>query len=400
MHEAYDEVAHWLLEAGDQHPRLRDLTHRLCVRWCEAGLPLHRVNLGVFALHPEMAGYAVIWEPGMEEAIEVAVRREDTQTPTYLESPIRWLVEQGGEVRFDLNDPDDVTRFPVLEEFREQGYTDYYGVCIRYGGEGVAVLSLCTRHPEGLSDEQVAGVQRSFLALRLLINLVETRRLAETVLETYLGRHTSKMVLDGKILRGKGEEIEAALWLCDLRDFTAITSQLDASAMIEMMNDYFDTMAEAIWAQGGEILKFMGDAMLVVFRISETKPPADAAQRAMIASLDALSKLEKLSKTRVDRGLSPLRAGIAAHLGTVIYGNIGASRRLDFTVMGNSVNVVARLQGLTSKTGEALLFSADIAEHLLLPIESMGAQYFKGVPEPINVYKLRRSASAQDPTAD
>ena len=159
----------------------------------------------------------------------------------------------------------------------------------------------------------------------MFIHLVETRRLAETVLETYLGPDTSKP-LSGQILRGQGESIEAALWLCDLRGFTQLTSSLSSAELIQVMNDYFDAMAEAVWSHGGEILKFMGDAMLVVFRIDDQRSAGRGWQA--VAAGRPPSILKRLSSQRRRKGLRRY-PGIAVHLGEVVYGNIGASRQLD-----------------------------------------------------------------------
>jgi adenylate cyclase len=387
MNTHFDDIADWLIETADEHGDLRSLTDKLVSRLREADVPVQRFNLGVFALHPEMAGYAVVWDESMDEAIEVPVRREDTQKPLYLASPIRLLVQSRKAAHFDLEDSQAGSQHPVIGEFREQGYTHYLGFPIAYGDDGIAVLTACTKRPGGFSLEEIAGIERLFPILRLLIRIVETRRLAKTILRTYLGRHIGERVLAGEILRGQGETIQAALWLCDLRGFTSMTSAIGSFAIIDVMNQYFDCMAEAVWGQQGEILKFMGDAMLVVFRIGDELSSGDAARRAVCAAQDALQRLEELSALRVEQGLLPLRTGVAVHLGTVVYGNIGASSRLDFTVMGQAVNLLARIQHLTGETGEALLFSKEVAEHVAETSESLGVYDFKGVSDPIEVFK-------------
>jgi adenylate cyclase len=389
MSTSFDDIANWLIATAAEHGDLRSLTGELVSRIREAGVPVHRFNLGVFALHPEMAGYAVVWDDGMDEAIEVPVRREDTLKPLYLASPIRLLVESREPAHFDLEDPRVGKQYPILSEFRDEGFTHYIGFPIPYGDDGIAVLTACTRRPGGFVAEELAGIERLFPVLRLLISVVETRRLAKTVLRTYLGRNIGERVLAGEILRGQGETIQAALWLCDLRGFTSMTADLGSFAMIDVMNQYFDCMAEAVWGEQGEILKFMGDAMLVVFRIGDELSPGDAARRAVRAAADALRRLSDLSESRVEEGLLPLRAGVAVHLGTVVYGNIGASSRLDFTVMGDAVNLVARIQHLTGETGEELLFSQEVAEHLTETSESVGTYDLKGIPSPVEVFKRR-----------
>jgi adenylate cyclase len=385
----FGDIADWLVTTGVEHADLRSLTDHLVGRLRDEGFPVGRLNVGVLTLHPEMAGYAVLWSEGMAEAAEFPIRREDTLKPTYLASPIRTLVESRQPAHFDLEDPTTGTEYPIVEEFRQEGYTHYLGFPILYGEDGTGVLTACTKRPGGFTTEEIAGVERLLPVLRLLISAIETRRLAKTILRTYLGRNIGERVLAGEIVRGQGETIQAALWLSDLRGFTAMTSELGAVAIIDVMNEYFDCMAEAVWAEEGEVLKFMGDAMLAVFRIDEGMPEQQAAQRAARAASDALKRLEVVSERRVNDGFSPLRAGVAVHLGTVVYGNIGASTRLDFTVIGEAVNLVARIQHLTAEIGATLLLSREVAEYLTEPTECVGLYSFKGVKEPVEVFQLR-----------
>jgi adenylate cyclase len=388
MGTQFQEIADWLLATAAEHTDLRTVTDKIVTRLCAAGMPIHRINLGVLALHPEMAGYAVLWDESMSEAVEFPIRREDMLQSTYLDSPIRLLVESREAVDYDLEAPSDTLEFPVLREFKNAGYTRYVGFPLAYGEGHVAVFTCCTKRPGGFTAEHTAGIQKIFPVLRLILSVVETRRLAKTVLRTYLGRDTGERVLAGEILRGQGERIEAALWFCDLRGYTAMTAKIGSFAMIDVMNQYFDCMAEAVWAEGGEILKFMGDAMLVVFRVGDDFPSQVASCSAVRAAQSALGNLAKLSEQRVNEGQLPLRAGVAIHLGSVVYGNIGASSRLDFTVMGHSVNLVARIQNLTGETGEGILFSREIADHLDEPAVSIGRHELKGVPELVEVFKV------------
>ena len=392
----YESIADWLIVRASDHRDLRVLTDQLVVRLRDAGMPLHRLNLGVLALHPEMAGYAVLWEDGMADAVEFPIRHEDTLKPTYLDSPIRFVVEEQESVDFRLDDPSHVESFPVLREFQDKGFTHYVGFPVPYGDNGRAVLTMCTRDASGFALSEIEGVGRLFAVLSLLINVAETKRLAQTVLRTYLGRETGERVLAGKILRGEGERIQAALWFCDLRRYTAMTAEIGSFPMIDVMNQYFDCMADAVWAEGGEILKFMGDAMLVVFRIDADRSPVQAAQCAVRAAQGAQASLRELSESRASEGQLPLEAGISVHLGSVVYGNIGARSRLDFTVMGHSVNVVARIQSLTSTTGEPILFSSEVAEHWSNGCTPVGRHELKGVPEPVEVFKPLPSVEDAD----
>lgn len=378
----------WLLEEGAQFSTLRELTQEWVAQMRQEGVPIDRINLGVFALHPEMAGYAVTWDTSLTDAVEIPVRREDTLTPTYLQSPIRTLVDERRELCFDLRRQDDVEAYQVLGEYKAKGYLHYYGFPIVYADNGVAALTLCTKNEAGLTTEMLEGFRYLFPVLRLLMSVVETRRLAKTVLKTYLGRETGESVLAGKIIRGQGEFIDAALWLCDLRNFTAMTEQIGSESMIDVMNAYFDCMADAVWAENGEILKFMGDAMLVVFRKNEKATTVQVVERALKAARNAQMNLHSLSEKRADKGLVPLKTGIAIHLGQVIYGNVGAASRLDFTVMGHAVNMVARIQQLSGELGFPILCSQEVAAHAKSKTVSLGKYGFKGVKSEVEVFKL------------
>ena len=231
LRTSFDNIARWLTREGSRRATLLELTQELVDRVQAAGIPLSRLNLGVFALHPEMAGYAVFWDLSMAEAIETPVRHEATLLPIYLASPIRHIVETGRSVRFDLGDPEQCREYSVLREFGAKGHTDYRGFSLGYGQEGVAVLTLCTNRPGGFQEEEVTALSSLFPVLRLLIELVETRRLSMTLVRTYLGRSTGDRVLTGQILRGQGEQIRAGLWVCDLVGFTAMTEEVGSGGM-------------------------------------------------------------------------------------------------------------------------------------------------------------------------
>ena len=129
-----------------------------------------------------------------------------------------------------------------------------------------------------------------------------------------------------------GETIRAAIWLCDLRGFTSLSEALPRDALIEMLNQYFGPMCDAVESNGGEVLKFIGDAMLAIFPVVDD--PATACHQALSAARRAEDALVKVNGLRATGSLPPINYGIALHFGDVIYGNIGSDTRLDFTVIG------------------------------------------------------------------
>ena len=196
-------------------------------------------------------------------------------------------------------------------------------------------------------------------------------RLARTLLETYVGPHASEHILNGSTRRGSGTTVGAAILVCDLRGFTAISELWPRDDVIALLNDYFDAMSDPVERHGGEILKFIGDGMLAIFPLNAP----NACDELLAAVREARQGMAELNVRRVAAGMDPLGYGIGVHAGDVMYGNIGSRKRLDFTVIGPAVNVAARLETLTKEVGRDALFSSTFVGLLgdaraLLPIGS------------------------------
>jgi adenylate cyclase len=213
-----------------------------------------------------------------------------------------------------------------------------------------------------------------------------TREIARTVLETYVGQEAGRRVLGGEIRRGHYQHRAAVIWLCDLRGFTALSETLAGGAVVALLNDYFERMAAAVRGHDGEILKFVGDAMLAVF---PTMPdgPAAACRAALAAAHDARAAMAAWNAVRAARGDPPLHFGIALHLGEVVSGNIGGTDRLDFTVIGAAVNRAARIEALTGPLGHPVLVSETVAQHAG-PLRSCGRHRLRDVAEQVELFTL------------
>jgi adenylate cyclase len=221
-----------------------------------------------------------------------------------------------------------------------------------------------------------------------VIDVYATRQLAVSLMDTYLGRRTSQRVMQGRIRRGDGDEIFAVMWFSDLRDFTALTESLSTSLMLSALSDHFELVAAAVTARGGEILRFIGDAMLIVFSVTEQDELPAACEAALESADDAFSALGALNHRRLRSGLPQLSFGVGLHVGEVIYGNVGAPDRLDFTVMGPAVNRTARLESLTKTVNVPLLLSAEFVRHVDRPVRSVGLHAMKGVGQPQEIFAL------------
>ncbi len=207
------------------------------------------------------------------------------------------------------------------------------------------------------------------------------------LLEAYLGRRSAAQVLAGRLQRETGETIRAVLLYGDLRGFTELSQTMAPEAVVGALDAWFDRIAGAVHAFGGEVLKFIGDGVLAIFPIGERDPSAacDAALRAVAAAKAGMAHLDA---TRGDQGLPPLPFGMALHLGEMLWGNIGTADRLDFTAIGSAVNLVARLEGLCRPLDRSVLISGAVAAETTVALIPLGEHVLRGIAAPCAVFAL------------
>ncbi|MDQ7249341.1 adenylate/guanylate cyclase domain-containing protein [Dongia sedimenti] len=391
--EAGGRAFRWLLNEGRRLPDLADVVAGLGRQLTEGGLPLQRLYLGQRTIHPQMGAIGYLWNKG-DETAQIIEREHSVVTgATYLTSPMRRLYEDGEKlIRRKLVGPEAQLDFPVLHELAETGATDYAIFLLEIDDDARASISMTTNAPQGFSDAEIASVGAVMPLLAMVVESREWHRLAKSLLEIYLGEDAGRQVLGGSVRRGQAMTIAAAIWFCDLRDFTAMSNQLPRDEVIALLNDYFDAMARPVHAHGGEILKFIGDAMLAIFPMQDDLDRDNRCHVALRAAHEAFDALDALNEIRASAGKPPLRAGIGLHAGSVSYGNIGAvignSARLDFTAIGPAVNLASRIQDLCRGLNRPLLASKAFASpcgSLLVPL---GKFDLAGFPEPQEIYGL------------
>jgi adenylate cyclase len=260
---------------------------------------------------------------------------------------------------------------------------------VRSDGESNAITFLTDRK-DGFTDAEIGGLEYIAQALGVITELQSSRRIAKSLLDTYIGRRTGERVLSGSIRRGTGETIRAVIWDNDLRGFTALADRLPSEALNELLNQYFEIMAGAVIAEGGEVLKFIGDGMLAIFEIGDTADIRQACHSALQAARNAAVAAAKCNSERVAARKAAIRFGIALHLGEVYYGNIGAPGRLDFTVIGPAVNQASRLEKLAAELGRSIVTSASFAAAAPRYLESLGFHQLRGVAEPQELFSPRQ----------
>lgn len=216
---------------------------------------------------------------------------------------------------------------------------------------------------------------------------VAARAALAALLEAYLGRRSAAKVLAGALRRGSGDTIRAVLLSADLRDFTALSEATEPTAMIAALDTWFDRLAGAVHAFGGEVLKFIGDGLLAIFPIASA-PPAEVCDAALRAVVAASAGMAHLDGARRVQGLPPLPFGVALHLGEMLWGNIGAADRLDFTAIGPAVNLVSRLEGLCRPLGRSVLISGAVAAETTTRLVPLGEHRLRGIAAPCAVFTL------------
>ena len=381
-----EPVIDWLLRKGRLQTDAAAFVDALAARLLAAGAPLWRLRLGFFTIHPQLAAWAYIWTRGSGthiERIPYGVQR----TGAYLGSPAQKMVESGAAVRYRLDRlrPGD---HPVLHELAGAGGRDYLLLPLRFSDGSLNVLALATDAAAGFRARDVRNFERLSHPLAAVLEIAATHRAAETLLDTYVGHRTGRRILQGQIHRGDADQIDAALWYADLRDFTALSEALPPPRLLDLLNAYFELVAAAVTPRGGEILRFMGDAMLIVFPAASEGDAGAACRAALEAALDAFGRAERLNERRRLEGCPEIRFGVGLNAGKVVYGNVGAPDRLDFTVIGPAVNRAARLESLTKELGVPLLMTGTFASALGRPTRSLGEHRMRGLEEPVEVFAL------------
>ena len=261
------ELTDWLIDGGRSAASPSRFMAECCERMVAAGLPLWRIGVFVRTLHPEIYGRNFIWKPGAE--VEVGtVDFEILESPDFLTSPLIIVFQQGLEVRA-RTDEIGSSRFPIIEELRAEGVTDYIALPLPFIGGTVNGSSWTTKQPGGFTEEQLAALRSIVKPLARVIEIMTLSRTAASLLDTYVGNRAGERILGGQIRRGHTETMNAAIWLSDLRGFTSLSDRVPAETVVDVLNNYFDCQVTAIRKHGGEVLKYMGDGLLAVFPIDE-----------------------------------------------------------------------------------------------------------------------------------
>jgi adenylate cyclase len=356
-HLAIDALVAWMIDGARPSGDANRIIAAICERVVAAGVPVDRFALFVNTLHPSIAARRFRWTQA--GGVEVNEAELDLfSQDDYRQNPLPRVTSEGISIRRRLTDPQALTEFLILGTLRAEGFTDYLAQPLIFTTGEAHAATWSTKHPLGFSLEQIDALDVIRRPLARLVEAYLLRLNAASILSAYIGRGGGEQILQGRVHRGDGEEIDAAILFTDLMEFTRLSNTLSGPQMVALLNDAFDIMVPPVEANGGEILKFLGDGFFAIFPYGGERTMADAV---MAASRTIMEGEARLAETELGKTVS-FRS--ALHAGRFHYGNIGGANRLDFTAIGRPINYAARLLTCASDLSLRRVASAEVAQHL------------------------------------
>jgi len=398
-----DRFEDWLIDEGSRQPSLPTLVDSFCRFLNREGYAVRRCNLASETVHPMMANTRHVWfdkacDPGPINPAVVVARRQfpmgealidevefnsgSQKNPQFLASPF-YQVELRGEICEPIQPAGEAQPYPVFDDLAALGCTAYYGTKLNSFPGMLQKIGLATSRPHGFSADQVASLRRYIQLLTLHVDTLIEHQVKQTLARVYVGQDPGNRVCAGMIKVGEVVSMDAAIWFSDIRGYTSISEGLEADELLRSLNAYFDCVVGAIYEQGGEVLKYIGDAVLAVFPVEQHGSRAAACASALKAARSCAESLETLNDECRAAGEPEFAHGIGLHVGEVRYGNIGSRERLDFTVIGREVNIASRIEGICKQVDETLICSRCFADEAGIAARDLGAFELKGVAGPV-----------------
>ncbi len=375
-------VADWL----NRNARAQDMPSEriatLCDKLLALGLPLDRYGSSTEVLDSQHDAIARLWVRDRGVTTQTYVRAEDGDDG-YLTSPFYEAARTGRAVELRLPETDE-SRFAVVADLKADGFTHYLCMPISLMNGGHGWVTFATRQASGFSPSDLAAFGRLLPAIAILIDLRSTWLSLDKLLRTYVGDEPHRAILRGNTKRGQVSTIRSAILFADMRDSVGHTVDLGALEAVAVFNALFDCLVPPIESRRGEVLKYIGDGLLAIFREGQDGRD-DAADRALAAAEEALRALD--ARNRSHPGELPIEAGMALHFGEVAYGNVGSGLRLDFTVIGKDVGLASRIAGLNRPLDQPLLMSSDFVGRLRCATAHVGSFAVRGFRQPVDVFR-------------
>jgi adenylate cyclase len=391
-----NEIHDWVARAAVAGMPLRELVEEFCRRLVAGGIPLQRLLLGASTLHPTLDRYFFEWESKDRNATQFDVDRARamSQRERWFQSPFFHLANAGEEFLRRRLARGEGREFPIVPDLLADGATDYVVMRHAFTGENAihtvdaAYSSWTTAQPQGFTDSQVEALRALAVSLSLAVKSASFAQIARNIADAYLGRDIGARILAGEIVRGAPEKIDAVVWFSDLEAFTRISDTSEPDQIIHFLNDYAEAIVGAIQEMKGEVLKFMGDGVLALFRGADAET---TCRHALGAVQDARRRVAELNTRRAAANQPTTRFYLGLHAGEVFFGNIGSVDRLDFTAVGTAVNEASRIAAMCRSLDQEVLTSSAFAARagdLRVRLLSCGRYALRGVARPTELFTL------------
>ncbi|KOF20843.1 hypothetical protein AC244_05280 [Ensifer adhaerens] len=395
------KINDWLLDQGLRGLGEADLLAGFCERLRDAGIGIAQGAVFIDTLHPVLESQGFYWHANKTDEVEQQVfsrRESEDNAKRWRSSPFHFMSDNGlSELRIAL-DCQGEARFSILDDLKQEGHSDYLALIHQLSdkdaiGEMDSIYSRwSTRRPGGFAASDLEALRKLVPVLALGVKSATLRKIANSLVEVYLGSDPGRRVLEGRIARGTVESIHTVLWYSDMENYTSLSEAVDSSKLIAMLNDYSEAVISAVYGAGGDVLKLIGDGTLAIFNHVDQNLAAAAALRARD---DLQRRLSELNERRREDGQAITSAYVALHVGEVFYGNVGSDQRLDFTVIGPAVNEVCRISSTCRAVGHSFVVSQEFAALLSEPdrahFADLGPFQLKGVTNAKRLYARKPS---------
>ena len=394
-------LVRWLATKAKRYLSIPVLTNELIKFMNQKNMSIIRMGMGIETYHPQIEFLSFQWsykgkststvsditfvnivehDFGKATVKEMLIQHGARKSQSFKNSPISIVLKTKKPVSIKILKNKEY-KYPIVNDLKKLGGTDYMIFPLKIGDQPKGFLSLVTKRKGGFTKKQAKSLENFFAIYEEKIATQVYQIIAKTLLGVYLGKNTGERVLKGQIHRGNLEEIESAIWFSDIKNFTVASNKLKPQQLIQWLNTYFETIDEVVKKNGGEILKFIGDAILAIFPTNNDSP-VQVCESALKAA--RLSQ-EKIKNTSLN-GFPSIEHSIGLHFGKVQYGNIGSYDRLDFTVIGKEVNLASRIESLCKKLDQKVLISRDFSDHMENHLKFIGKFELKGIKEKQKIY--------------
>jgi adenylate cyclase len=375
-------IRDWLLGEGARIDKAERMLEGLAERLIDLGVPVDRASTAIDTLHSEYAGIGRVWTRGGGVTVRLFPHGGRSQD-AYLRSPFKTVHDSGEWLILDLFQTAD-DAYAIVPDLKAEGYTHYVVAPLFFTNGTQNGITFATKSPTGFEREHIAILRFIMPALAAVMEMRVLNKQLDHVLRVYVGDEPHRAILSGDIRRGQVTRIRSAILFADMRDYTRISADMTPEEAVALLNIFFDCLVPPIEGEGGEVLKYLGDGLLAIFRESGDDL-GGAAKGALTAAQHILAAIDEANA--LHQFPVPIQAGIALHHGEAAYGNVGSGSRLDFTVIGRDVNLASRLAKLNRGLGEELLMSKPFVDFLWGDPVPVGTHVLHGFEEPMAVFK-------------